>query len=151
MHSILDAPEPAKQDGIRGRAMIYLSFAGGLRIPVLIGLRTDDLTLQPPSIFVHGKGRKELCLPPWKETTSALRAWLAVMDMASAPELFLDDRGQSMTRSGFEYISEKHAQTAVKRYSSLATKRIWGLGSNGTEKSVNPQRLCHYFSFFFRY
>jgi len=28
------------------------------------------------------------------------------MDMASASELFLDDRGQSMTRSGFEYILE---------------------------------------------
>ncbi len=79
MQSILDAPDPAVRDGIRDRAMLHLCFAGGLRVSELVGLRTEDLLLQPQaSILVHGKGRKERCLPLWKETASALRAWLAV-------------------------------------------------------------------------
>lgn len=125
MQAILDAPEPSTRDGIRDRAMIHLCFAGGLRVSELVGLRLDDLNLHPyASILVHGKGRKERCLPLWKETTVALRAWLAVRGMASVPELFINARGQHMTRSGFEYILSKHAQTAEKRCPSLSTKPI---------------------------
>ena len=66
-------PIPAVRDGIRDRAMLHLCFAGGLRVSELVGLRTEDLLLQPQaSILVHGKGRKERCLPLWKETASAL-------------------------------------------------------------------------------
>lgn len=39
----------------------------------LIGLNLSDLQLQPcATILVRGKGRKERCLPLWKETASAL-------------------------------------------------------------------------------
>jgi site-specific recombinase XerD len=125
MQSILDAPDPAVRDGIRDRAMLHLCFAGGLRVSELVGLRTEDLFLQPQaSILVHGKGRKERCLPLWKETASALRAWLAVRGKSRAPELFLNARGTSMTRAGFEYILDKHVCAATKRCPSLSTKRI---------------------------
>ena len=100
MQSILDAPVPEHRYGIRDRAMLHLCFAGGLRVSELIGLRLDDLKLQPhTSVLVHGKGRKERCLPLWKETTSALRAWLAVWGPVRVPELFLNAHGQPMTRS----------------------------------------------------
>ena len=123
--AILDAPEPTARDGIRDRAMLYLCFAGGLRVSELIGLRIDQLTLQgQASLLVHGKGRKERCLPLWKETAAALKAWLAVWGAVVVPELFLNARGRPMTRSGFEYILRKHAMTAAERCPSLATKRI---------------------------
>jgi integrase/recombinase XerD len=125
MQSILDAPVPSQRDGIRDRAMLHLCFAGGLRVSELIGLRLDDLKLQPqPSVLVHGKGRRERCLPLWKETTVALRAWLAVRDTVLVPELFLNARGEPMTRSGFEYILRKHAQTAAGCCPTLSRKRI---------------------------
>jgi integrase/recombinase XerD len=125
MQSILDAPVPSQRDGIRDRAMLHLCFAGGLRVSELIGLRVDDLKLQPqPSVLVHGKGRRERCLPLWKETTVALRAWLAVRDTVLVPELFLNARGEPMTRSGFEYILRKHAQTAAGCCPTLSRKRI---------------------------
>ncbi len=93
MQSILDAPDPTVRDGIRDRAMLHLCCAGGLRVSELIGLRLADLTLQPQaSVLVHGKGRKERCLPLWKETASALRAWLAVRGEVLVPELFLNAR-----------------------------------------------------------
>jgi len=125
MQAILNAPEPTNRDGIRDRAMLHLCFAGGLRVSELIGLRVDDLNLQPnASVLVHGKGRRERCLPLWKETTSALRAWLAVRGTVLVPELFLNARGMPMTRSGFEYILRKHAHTAENHCPSLSTKRV---------------------------
>lgn len=125
MRAILNAPDPTTRYGIRDRAMLYLCFAGGLRVSELIRLRVDDLKLQPPaSIIVHGKGRRQRCLPLWKETISALRTWLSVRGTASVPELFFNARGEPMTRSGFEYILRKHARTAAKYCPSLSTKRI---------------------------
>jgi len=125
MQSILDAPVPNYREGIRDRAMLHLCFAGGLRVSELVGLRIDGVILQPhASVLVHGKGRKERCLPLWKETTSALRAWLAVRGAMLVPELFVNARGEPMTRSGFEYILHKHAVTATEHCPSLKTKRV---------------------------
>jgi site-specific recombinase XerD len=125
MQAILNAPAPTTREGIRDRAMLYLCFAGGLRVSELIGLRIDDLTLQPhPSILVHGKGRRQRCLPLWKETASALRVWLSIRGSSSVPELFFNARGKPMTRSGFEYILCKHARTAAVSCPSLSKKHI---------------------------
>jgi site-specific recombinase XerD len=126
MQVILNAPEPTNRFGIRDRAMLHLCFAGGLRVSELIGLRIDDLNLHPndSSVLVHGKGRRQRCLPLWKETASALRAWLAVRGVVTARELFLNARDMPMTRSGFEYILRKHVRTAAKQCPSLLTKRI---------------------------
>lgn len=125
MQSILDAPDPTFRDGIRDRAMLHLCFAGGLRVSELIGLRLNDITLQPQaSVLVHGKGRKERCLPLWKETAAALRAWLSVRGEVLVPELFLNARDECMTRSGFEYILSKHVHSAEKRCPSLSAKRV---------------------------
>lgn len=125
MQALLNAPEPPGWDGLRDRAMLHLCFAGGLRVSELVGLRVTDVTLQPhAAIIIHGKGRRERCLPLWKSTAAALRAWLAVRGTGVAPELFPNARGQPMSRSGFEYILEKHAHTALKACPSLSTKRV---------------------------
>ena len=124
-HAILNAPDPAGWDGIRDRAMLHLCFAAGLRVSELVGLQVRDVTLQPqPSIIVHGKGRRERCLPLWKVTTAALRAWLSVRGSAPTPEVFVSARGQALTRSGFEYILAKHVATAVNSCPALTTKRV---------------------------
>ena len=125
IQALLDAPDPTGWKGIRDRAMLHLCYAGGLRVSELIGLRLDDLKFQPqPSVLVHGKGRRERCLPVWKTTTAALRAWLAVRGGISVPELFVSARGESLTRSGFEYILRKHVRTARQHCPSLPTKRV---------------------------
>ncbi len=123
--ALLDAPDPKGWKGIRDRAMLHLCYGGGLRVSELIGLRLDDLQLQPqPSVLVHGKGRRERCLPLWKTTAAALRAWLAVRGTVAVPELFVSVCGESLTRSGFAYILRKHARTAKQHCLSLATKRM---------------------------
>ncbi len=125
MQSILDAPDPTVRDGIRDRAMLHLCFAGGLRVSELVGLHLEDLMLQPQAgILIHGKGRKERRLPLWKETASALRAWLSVRGDARVPELFLNARRDVMTRAGFEYILRKHVHAAQTRCPTLSEKRV---------------------------
>ena len=126
MQSILDAPDPTIRNGIRDRAMLHLCFAGGLRVSELVGLRIEDMMLQPQaSVLIHGKGRKERCLPLWKETASAVRAWLSVRGEVRVPELFPNARNDVMTRAGFEYILRKHVHTAETRCPTLSSKRCF--------------------------
>jgi integrase/recombinase XerD len=83
----------------------------------------NDVILQPQvGVLVHGKGRRKRCLPLWKTTTTALRAWLTIRGTTRVPELFLSTRGEPMSRSGFEYTLRRHVQTAAKSCPSLATQ-----------------------------
>jgi len=83
------------------------------------------LTFSPqPCLLVRGKGRKERALPLWKETASALQAWLSVRGNASVPALFINARGEQLTRWGFEYILRKYLKTAGRCCPSLLNKRI---------------------------
>lgn len=125
VQAVLDAPDPSSRMGRRDRAMLHLAFAAGLRVSELVGLRLDQLQLQPtPELRVLGKGRRERILPLWKETATILRDWLAVRGEPPRAELFVNARGDHMTRSGFEYILAKHVCTATKAVPSLANKRI---------------------------
>ena len=82
-----------------------------------------------------GKGRRERVLPLWKETVTALRDWLKVRGESKTTALFLNAHGDVMTRSGFEYILEKHGRTATTKQASLTNKRI------------SPHSLRHYAGF----
>lgn len=125
MQALLVAPNLRERAGIRDRAMLHLAFTAGLRVSELIGLRLDQLeTRTLDSIHVLGKGRRERVLPLWKETTAAIRAWLAVRPPVGELELFLNAAGRPMTRAGFEYILAKHINTAAIQQPSLANKRV---------------------------
>jgi integrase/recombinase XerD len=126
MQALLDSPDPQTHSGIRDQAMLHLCFAAGLRVSELVGLTLEQLVFQPqPTIHVVGKGRRERILPLWKETATALRAWLAIrLTEAKAPELFLNAQGGCMTRSGFEYILAKHVKAAARKQPTLEKKRI---------------------------
>lgn len=125
MQAVLDAPDPRERDGVRDRAMLHLAFAAGLRASELVGLRIDELALQPqPAVHVRGKGRRERVLPLWKTTAKALRAWLALRGDATCPELFVNARGGPLTRDGFAYILDKHVKTAAESVPSIKTKRV---------------------------
>jgi integrase/recombinase XerD len=125
IQALLDAPDPSSRYGLRDRAMLHLGFAGGLRVSELVGLCLADLLLHPqPTVHVMGKGRRERVLPLWRVTATALRDWLKVRGEPKTPALFPNMRGDAMTRSGFEYILDKHVRTASAKQPSLAKKRI---------------------------
>lgn len=125
MQAILDAPDPSTRDGIRDRAMLHVACAAGLRVSELVGLRLDGLSFEPRlSVRVLGKGRRERVLPLWKETATAVRAWLAIRGSSPVPQVFLSAAGLPLTRSGFEYILERHVRIAAQQCPSLRDKRV---------------------------
>ncbi len=125
MQAILNSPDPHTRLGIRDRAMLDVCFGAGLRVSELVGLRVDDVTFEPrPFVRIIGKGRRERMLPLWKQTGANLRAWLAIRGEASVPEVFLNARGDSMTRTGFEYVLKSHVASAKLRCPSLCDKRV---------------------------
>jgi integrase/recombinase XerD len=124
LQTLLDAPDPTTRDGIRDRAMLHLAVCAGLRASELTGLKVEDIDLPSMSIRVLGKGRRERTLPLWKPTTTALRAWLAVRGRVAAPEVFINARGEPLSRWGFAYLLKQHATTAARQHPGLAKKRI---------------------------
>jgi site-specific recombinase XerD len=125
IQALLNAPDPRTLSGTRDRAMLHLAFAAGLRVSELVGLRVDQFDARAPaSIHVMGKGRRERVLPLWRETTAAVKAWLAVRPRGLDIALFLSGAGRAMTRSGFEYILAKHAETAAAVQPSIIGKKV---------------------------
>ena len=132
IRAILSAPNTTTRLGVRDRAMLHLCFAGGLRVSELVGLPLENVSLQrSPSIRVLGKGRKERCLPLWKETATDVRAWLAIRGRVSVPELFVNAEGSAMSRAGFEYVLDKHVCVAGTTCASLSGR------------SISPHQLRH--------
>jgi site-specific recombinase XerD len=132
VRAILNAPDLTTRLGLRDRAMLHLCFAAGLRVSELVGAMLANLSLQrTPSLLVQGKGRKERCLPLWKETAADLRAWLAVRGNVRTPELFVNAEGRPMTRAGFEYVLDKHARAAARACAPLRGR------------SISPHQLRH--------
>jgi site-specific recombinase XerD len=124
VRALLDAPDPSTREGIRDRAMLHLAICGGLRVSELTGMQITDVVLPSMSIRVHGKGRRERSLPLWKATANALRAWMVVRGTVEVPELFVNARGEAMSRWGFAYVLKRHAQTASQKCSSLSKKQV---------------------------
>jgi site-specific recombinase XerD len=124
LQALLDAPNPATRDGIRDRAILHLAVCAGLRASELTGLKIEDIDLPSMSVRILGKGRRERTLPLWKPTAAALRAWLAVRGRVAAPEVFINVRGEPLSRWGFAYLLRQHATTAALQHPGLAKKRI---------------------------
>jgi integrase/recombinase XerD len=125
LQALLDAPDTSIVSGIRDRAMLHLTFAAGMRVSELVRLGLDQIDRQSmSSVHIMGKGRRERVLPLWKETAATIKAWLKVRPASGEPELFLNARGEAMTRSGFEYILQKHVATAARNTPSIAKKRV---------------------------
>jgi site-specific recombinase XerD len=124
--AVLDSPDPATRLGIRDRAMLHLALTGGLRVSELVSLRLDQVSFEDRYLDVRilGKGRKERALKLWRAVATSLRAWLAVRGQASCPEVFLNARGEPMTRSGFEHVLRRHVVAASGRVPTLQKKRV---------------------------
>ena len=123
VQAVLDAPDPSTREGIRDRAMLHLAVCAGLRVSELTGLRIADVGAQSTSIRVLGKGRRERALPLWKPAACAMRAWLAVRGTVATSEVFVNARGEPLSRWGVAYILRRHVETASQRCSSLAGKQ----------------------------
>jgi len=132
VQALLNAPQLETRTGVRDRAMIHLCYAAALRVSELVTLPHDAVTLHvEPAVRIIGKGRKERCLPLWKQAANDIRLWVKVRGDVTAVELFVNARGGPMTRAGFEYVLRKHVESAARICPSLS------------QRSVTPHVLRH--------
>ena len=113
---LLQAPATDTPLGLRDRAMIETLYATGLRVSELVGLRLDQLHLDPAFVRIVGKGRKERLVPLGDTAADWLDRYLetARPDLVRdrRPEAFLNHRGGALSRQGFWKILRKHGIAA---------------------------------------
>lgn len=105
--------------------MLHLCYVAGLRVSELVELPLSSVALQKTvSINVVGKGRRERCLPLWKETANDLKRWITIRGDVQTPELFVNANDTAIGRAGFEYILDKYVKLAATKVPSLSGRKI---------------------------
>ena len=120
----LDTPE-AKRD----KAMMEILYATGMRVTELISLNTEDVNLDDGFVRCFGKGSKERIIPFHEQALKDIIRYLEesrpLLTNKNEIALFVNRRGQRLTRQGFWLILKNHAK------------------SIGIEKEITPHTLRH--------
>jgi len=127
MEALLRAADRSTPDGRRDYALMSFAWQTGARVAEITALRACDLQLEAPAhVRIWGKGSKERAVPLWAKTAAVLRAWLAErgVDPRGAAPVFVNIRGQPLTRWGVRHILQKHARSAADTCPGLAQKRV---------------------------
>jgi len=124
----LSTPE-AKRD----TAMLALLYASGMRVSELVSLNLGDVDTEGDFVRCFGKGHKERLIPIYRQAVLALeeylkegRPHLARNDDEKA--LFLNRRGERLTRQGLWQILKGYAKSA------------------GLDEEITPHTLRHSFA-----
>jgi integrase/recombinase XerD len=123
----------ASPEARRDRAMLELLYASGMRVSELVSLNLGDVNINEENVRAFGKGRKERIVPIYQQAAQVVAEYVDVMrpklvrDSAERA-LFLNRRGQRLTRQGLWQILKGYAEKA-------------GLG-----KTVTPHTLRHSFA-----
>ncbi len=133
---LLEEPERIHTpEGIRDAAMLELLYASGLRVSELVNLNVRDVNVAEQYVRCLGKGSKERVVPLHRKAVSAVRAYVQqsrpklLRSLAEEePALFVNHRGERLTRQGFWLILKGYARKA-------------GIASN-----ITPHTLRHSFA-----
>ena len=124
----LDTPE-----GVRDLAMLDLLYATGMRVSELTALDLADVNLSDGAVRCQGKGGKERVVPVHPGAVELLsfyvnRARSKLAGERGQSALFLNRRGNRLTRQGFWLILKKYTEAA------------------GLDGRVTPHTLRHSFA-----
>jgi len=133
VEKLLEQPRIGNTAGLRDKAMLELMYATGMRVSEMLALDMDQLDGEHSYVRCLGKGAKERIIPVGTVARKFLAEYLlrgrAKINVAPGEKaLFLNLRGQRLTRQGFWKI--------IKKYASAA----------GIEKSMTPHTLRHSFA-----
>lgn len=116
--------------GLRDQAVLELFYATGLRVSELIYLKINDVNMENCMLKCLGKGSKERIIPFGNMAYQSLKLYLdrtrpKLVKNPDEDALFLNSRGESLSRQGVFYL--------VKLYAKKAK----------IEKKVTPHTLRH--------
>lgn len=114
--------QPARRsspEARRDRAMLETLYATGMRVTELVSLDLKDLHLGRPAAYLRctGKGAKERTLPLHDQALQALQAYVEdgrphLVRDSRVTALFVNRRGERLTRQGFWLILKGYARQA---------------------------------------
>jgi integrase/recombinase XerD len=114
MKILLSQPNQKSRLGLRDYALLLFVYNTGARVSEALGVRLQDLSLEPPrQVRLRGKRQKERICPLWAQTTTALRR-LIYSQAADGGPLFLNGRGQPLTRHGVLRLVRKYSTRAAQ-------------------------------------
>ena len=125
--AVLKSVDRGTARGTRNYALLATMFNTGARVQEIADLRACDLQLtRPYQVRLFGKGRKERYCPLWPQTAMVLRAFCDQrnLDMRSEDRVFLNHRGQPLTRFGIRYILARCLAVACSNVPNLRKKRL---------------------------
>jgi integrase/recombinase XerD len=114
---LLDQPKGASNGAVRDRALLETMYACGLRASEAITLTLGELDLEAGVLIAHGKGSKERIVPVGSKALETLRVYLdkarpALIGLRDEPHVFVNLRGQALSRQGLYKIVQRHARAA---------------------------------------
>ncbi|MDQ2786154.1 MAG: tyrosine recombinase [Chloroflexota bacterium] len=120
---LLAAPTRIKTpESLRDAAMLQLLYATGMRVSELVALDQVDLDITKGYICCEGRGERHRLVPLTPTAHDALHRYLttgrpilARAHGADKDALFLNHRGQRLTRQGFWLLLKGYAQSASVR------------------------------------
>lgn len=123
MDTVLDAPNTATKQGFRDYALLLFLYNTGARADEATRVKVADLEIGPsPAVTIAGKRGKIRICPLWTLTANTLRTLIA--GRPSSQSVFLNCRGQSLTRFGIHALVKRYALKASQKVSSLCTKQV---------------------------
>ena len=103
----------------RDKAMLELLYATGMRVTELVSLNITDIILNDGNAYVRclGKGAKERTVPIHDHAAQSLLTYLRdsrrkLVRTSQEKALFVNRRGERLTRQGFWLILKGYAQSA---------------------------------------
>ena len=103
--------------GLRDQAILELLYATGMRVSELIYLKTNDINMENRMLKCLGKGSKERIIPFGNKAYQSLSLYLdkVRLKLVKNPDediLFLNSRGERLSRQGVFYLVKLYAQKA---------------------------------------
>jgi site-specific recombinase XerD len=128
MEALLAAPDQRSPLGHRDYTLLLFLYNSGARADEAAQLTIADLELPrspnngQAAVTLVGKGNKVRRCPLWSKTAEELNRLIASRG-ADTP-VFLNRRGQPITRFGVHAVVQRHVRRIVDRHPSLAKKRV---------------------------
>lgn len=124
VRQIIRQIKESERNALRDRALIFFLYNTGARISEALSVRPRDLHLnRPRQVRLIGKGNKERYCPLWTETAALLRQMTLSSNSNDQP-IFLNCRGQPITRDGAAHIISKYVRRAAGDDSLLRKKHV---------------------------
>jgi integrase/recombinase XerD len=114
---LLEQPRGTEPTALRDRALLELMYACGLRASEAIGIEVRDIDLEDGVLRARGKGSKERVVPIGAKAIDAVRRYLergrpVLVRGRPVAQLFVNFRGEGLTRQGLYKIVRRHASSA---------------------------------------